>query len=338
MTQPLLVVKDLHVDIHTSRGLLKAIRGISLNISAGDSIGIVGESGSGKSITLKAILGLLPKNAKVTGGEIYLEGVLLNSLSASKRAELLAEKIGIVFQDAITALNPVMTVGNQIAEIPRRRLGCSKEKSHQRAIELMQLVGIPEAEARFHVYPHQLSGGLRQRVAIAIALSGKPQLIFCDEPTTALDVTIQAQVLRLLMDLRAQENMGIAFVTHDLAVVNEICEQINVMYAGRFVESGSVQESFSHPVHPYTYSLLKSAPDMEHQVERLFSISGEAPDLTKVVSGCPFTPRCFAATEICHRIEPALVKIGNSLSACHHAATFMNSLPTADLARNGVGN
>ena len=338
MSQPLLVVRDLHVEIHTSRGLLKAIRGISLDLAAGDSIGIVGESGSGKSITLKAILGLLPKNAKVTRGEIYLEGVLLNSLSASKRSELLAEKIGIVFQDAITALNPVMTVGNQIAEIPRRRLGWSKEKSHQRAIELMQLVGIPEAEARFHVYPHQLSGGLRQRVAIAIALSGKPQLMFCDEPTTALDVTIQAQVLRLLLDLREQENMGIAFVTHDLAVVNEICDRINVMYAGRFVETGSVQESFSHPSHPYTYSLLKSAPDMEHQVERLFSISGEAPDLTKAVTGCPFSPRCFASTEICRNVEPELVEIGSSLSACHHSQTFMQALATTDLLRNGVGN
>jgi oligopeptide/dipeptide ABC transporter ATP-binding protein len=338
VSEPLLVVKDLHIEIQTSRGLLKAIRGISLEIGAGDSIGIVGESGSGKSITLKAILGLLPKNARVTSGEIFLAGTSLNSLSSSKRAELLAEKIGIVFQDAITALNPVMTVGKQIAEVPRRRLGWSKEKAHQRAIELMQLVGIPEAEARFHVYPHQLSGGLRQRVAIAIALSGNPQLIFCDEPTTALDVTIQAQVLRLLMELRQKEKMGIAFVTHDLAVVNEICEKINVMYAGRFVEVGGVQESFSRPVHPYTYSLLKSAPDMEHQVERLFSISGEAPDLTKPVTGCPFAPRCFAATEICLGSEPSLAKVGSSLSACHHAQTFMQSLPHVDLLQNGASN
>lgn len=337
MSTPLLSVRDLHVEIHTPRGLLKAIRGISLDIDSGDSIGIVGESGSGKSITLKAILGLLPKNARVTSGEIYLEGVSLNSLSSAKRAELLAQKIGIVFQDAIAALNPVMTVGHQIAEVPRRRLGWTKEKSHQRAIELMELVGIPEAEHRFHVYPHQLSGGLRQRVAIAIALSGNPQLIFCDEPTTALDVTIQAQVLRLLMELREKEKMGIAFVTHDLAVVNEICESIHVMYAGRFVESGGVQESFVHPIHPYTYSLLKSAPDMEHQVERLFSISGEAPDLTKPVTGCPFAPRCFAATDICRTDEPGLQLIGSSSSACHHATTFMQSLALSETSRNGVG-
>ena len=337
MSTPLLSVRDLHVEIHTPRGLLKAIRGISLDIDAGDSIGIVGESGSGKSITLKAILGLLPKNARVTSGEIFIEGVSLDSLSAAKRSELLSEKIGIVFQDAIAALNPVMTVGHQIAEVPRRRLGWSKEKSHQRAIELMELVGIPEAEHRFTVYPHQLSGGLRQRVAIAIALSGNPQLIFCDEPTTALDVTIQAQVLRLLMDLREKEKTGIAFVTHDLAVVNEICESIHVMYAGRFVESGGVQESFARPIHPYTYSLLKSAPDMEHQVERLFSISGEAPDLTKTVTGCPFAPRCFAATDICRTSEPELQTIGTSSSACHHATTFMQSLPLSESSRNGVG-
>ncbi len=336
MSTPLLSVRDLHVEIQTPRGLLKAIRGISLDLDAGESIGIVGESGSGKSITLKAILGLLPKNARITSGEIYIEGVSLNSLSANKRAALLAEKIGIVFQDAIAALNPVMTVGKQISEVPYRRLGWSKEKSHQRAIELMQLVGIPNAEQRFHVYPHQLSGGLRQRVAIAIALSGNPQLIFCDEPTTALDVTIQAQVLRLLMDLREKEKTGVVFVTHDLAVVNEICEEINVMYAGRFVERGDVQECFQHPVHPYTYSLLKSAPDMEHQVERLFSILGEPADLTKPVTGCPFAPRCFAATEICQSSEPALQSVGSSASACHHAATFMQSLSALDLTKDGA--
>ena len=191
MSTPLLSVRDLHVEIDTSRGLLKAIRGVSLDVNAGDSLGIVGESGSGKSITLKAILGLLPKNARVTSGEIHVDGVDLATLSEKARRALLSEKIGIVFQDAIAALNPVMRIGVQIAEVPHRRLGWSKEKSHARAIELMELVGIPEAEKRFSLYPHQLSGGLRQRVAIAIALSGNPQLIFCDEPTTALDVTFR---------------------------------------------------------------------------------------------------------------------------------------------------
>jgi len=326
MSTPLLAVKDLHVEIDTSRGLLKAIRGISLEVDAGDSVGIVGESGSGKSITLKAILDLLPKNARVTSGEIYLQGKNVRNLSSQQRRELLSETIGIVFQDAIAALNPVMRVGEQIAEIPYRRLGWSKSKSHDRAIELMELVGISEAEKRSTVYPHQLSGGLRQRVAIAIALSGSPQLIFCDEPTTALDVTIQAQVLRLLMDLRMKEKTGLVFVTHDLAVVNEICEKINVMYAGRFVETGPVQSTFQNPTHPYTYSLLKSAPDIDHHIERLFSIPGEAADLTKEIAGCPFAPRCFAATDTCRTSEPELVAKGLSLSACHHASTYLEKV------------
>ena len=297
-----------------------------MDVNAGESIGIVGESGSGKSITLKAILGLLPPNARVTKGEIFVEGRSLNGMSDKERRAILAEKIGIVFQDAIAALNPVLTVGTQISEIPHRRLGWSKAKSHERAIELMTLVGIPEAEKRLKVYPHQLSGGLRQRVAIAIALSGNPKIIFCDEPTTALDVTIQAQVLRLLEDLRAKENTGIVFVTHDLAVVNEICEKVNVMYAGRFVERGTVEQTFQDPTHPYAYSLLKSAPDMEHPVERLFSIQGEAPDLTKPTIGCPFAPRCFAASEECLATEPELRHVHESETACHHATNFLSQL------------
>lgn len=326
MTNPLLSVENLHVEIETSRGLLKAIRGISLEINAGDSLGIVGESGSGKSITLKAIMDLLPNNAKVTAGDIFIDGQNVRELSFQARRDLLSEKIGIVFQDAIAALNPVMRVGAQIAEVPHRRLGRSKSEAHARAIELMELVGIPEAEKRSHQYPHQLSGGLRQRVAIAIALSGDPDLIFCDEPTTALDVTIQAQVLRLLMELRTRESTGLVFVTHDLAVVNEICDEIEVMYAGRFVESGMVAQTFQRPSHPYTYSLLKSAPDVDHRIERLFSISGEAVDLTKTLTGCPFAPRCFAANDICRSGEPNLSTHNDSLSACHHSATFMNNL------------
>ncbi len=329
MSTPFLSVRNLHVDIETNRGLLKAIRGISLDVNEGQSIGIVGESGSGKSITLKAILGLLPKNARITSGDIFIEGQSLFELSEKARRQLLAEKIGIVFQDAIAALNPVLTVGTQIAEIPHRRMGWSKEKSRERAIELMTLVGIPEAEKRLKVYPHQLSGGLRQRVAIAIALSGNPRLIFCDEPTTALDVTIQAQVLRLLLDLRQKENTGIVFVTHDLAVVNEICQEVNVMYAGRFVERGNVQDTFQDPTHPYAYSLLKSAPDMDHQVERLFSISGEAPDLTKTFVGCPFAPRCFAVSDLCRTTEPDLLPIRTSLSACHHSQNYLEKLSEA---------
>ena len=326
MSTPLLSVINLHVEIETSRGLLKALRGISFDVEAGASVGIVGESGSGKSIALKAILGLLPKNARITSGDILIDGINLGTLSLKGQRKIVTETIGMVFQDAIAALNPVLTVGAQIAEIPHRRMGWSKAKSEERAIEIMTLVGIPDADKRFHAYPHQLSGGLRQRVAVAIALSGNPRMIFCDEPTTALDVTIQSQVLRLLLDLRAQSNTGIVFVTHDLAVINEICESIHVMYAGRLVESGGVQETFLRPTHPYAYSLLKSVPDMENKVERLFAIPGEAPDLTTPVTGCPFAPRCFAASDICLTQEPPLLQIGKSFSACHHADTFLSKV------------
>ena len=317
MSNPLISVENLNVEIKTNRGLLQAIRGVSFDIHSGDSIGIVGESGSGKSITLKAILGLLPSNARVSSGKIFVAGRDISQLEKKARRALLSETAGMIFQDAIAALNPVITVGNQIAEVPRYRLGQSASQSRQTALKLIEQVGISDAESRFGLYPHQLSGGLRQRIAIAIALSGSPKILFCDEPTTALDVTIQAQVLRLLLELRKNSGLGIVFVTHDLAVVNEICDEIKVMYAGRFVESGTVDSTFNNPTHPYTYSLLKSAPDPDVAVNRLFSISGEAPNLTEPVVGCPFAPRCFAADAHCLTSEPELLKIAHSESACY---------------------
>lgn len=320
MTTPLLAIENLSVDIQTSRGLLKAVRGISFEVGAGDSIGIVGESGCGKSITLKAILGLLPANAKVTRGNIYVNGTDVAGHSKKERRALFSEIAGMIFQDAIAALNPVITVGEQIAEVPRFRLGQSKEQAHATALKLMEQVGISDAEHRFSLYPHQLSGGLRQRIAIAIALSGNPKVLFCDEPTTALDVTIQAQVLRLLLELRRDEGLGLVFVTHDLAVVNEICDSIKVMYAGKFIEVGGVKDTFSKPTHPYTYSLLKAAPDPDVAVSRLFTIEGEAPNLTLPVTGCPFSPRCFASTTECLAKEPQLISIDGSLSACFNGA------------------
>lgn len=316
MSTPLISVENLNVEIKTTRGLLQAIRGVSFDINGGDSIGIVGESGSGKSITLKAVLGLLPNNAHVSSGKIFVKGQDIAQLEKKARRALLSETAGMIFQDAIAALNPVITVGNQIAEVPRYRLGQSASQSRQSALKLMEQVGISDAESRFGLYPHQLSGGLRQRIAIAIALSGSPKILFCDEPTTALDVTIQAQVLRLLLELRESSGLGIVFVTHDLAVVNEICDEIKVMYAGRFVESGTVDTTFNHPTHPYTYSLLKAAPDPDAAVHRLFSISGEAPNLTEPVVGCPFAPRCFTADAHCLTSEPELLTIAHSKSAC----------------------
>jgi len=333
VSTPFLVVDNLSVEIETSRGLLKVLRNVSCSVEAGSSVGIVGESGSGKSMTLKAILDLLPSTAKYTSGEVYLEGQPLLAKSPSERRALLSEKIGIIFQDSMTALNPVLTVGYQIMEAPRFRMGWSKEKARERAIELMGLVGITDAEKRLSAYPHQLSGGLRQRIAIAIALAGDPKMIFCDEPTTALDVTIQAQVLRLLLDLQAKENLGVVFVTHDLAVVNEICDRLLVMYAGRFIESGPVQATFQNPQHPYTYSLLKSAPDPETPVSRLFSILGEPPDLTKPLQGCPFSPRCFASQSDCVASEPSIIDTKQSVAACFHSASFRDQLHQIEGAR-----
>lgn len=320
MSTPLISVENLSVEIKTDRGLLKAIRGVSFDIDAGDSIGIVGESGSGKSITLKAILGLLPNNAEISSGKIYVEGKDISTLDHKSRRAILSQNTGMIFQDAIAALNPVIKIGDQIAEVPRYRLGKSKDESKAIALSLMEKVGITDSESRYGLYPHQLSGGLRQRIAIAIALSGSPKILFCDEPTTALDVTIQAQVLRLLKELRTNTGLGIVFVTHDLAVVNELCDDIRVMYAGRFVESGSVQRTFNVPTHPYTFSLLKAAPDPDQSVHRLFTISGEAPNLTQPVVGCPFAPRCFSANAQCTTAEPELLPIADSKSACFNSA------------------
>lgn len=334
MSTPLISVENLTVEIKTDRGLLKAIRGVSLDINPGDSIGIVGESGSGKSITLKAILGLLPSNARISSGKIFVEGKDIATLDNKSRRALLSHNTGMIFQDAIAALNPVIKIGEQIAEVPRYRLGKSKEESKAIALSLMEKVGITDGESRYGLYPHQLSGGLRQRIAISIALSGSPKILFCDEPTTALDVTIQAQVLRLLNELRTNTGLGIVFVTHDLAVVNELCDDIRVMYAGRFVESGSVKKTFSVPTHPYTFSLLKAAPDPDQSVHRLFTISGEAPNLTQEVFGCPFSPRCFSATDQCLASEPELLPIANSQSACFNASDHINW--AAKDSQNGV--
>ncbi len=320
MSNPLISVQDLSVEIKTDRGLLKAIRGVSFDVNAGDSIGIVGESGSGKSITLKAILGLLPGNAHVSAGKILIEGKDVSLLDHKSRRALLSHNTGMIFQDAMAALNPVIKVGHQVSEVPRHRLGKSKDESKRIALSLMERVGITDVESRYDLFPHQLSGGLRQRISIAIALSGGPKILFCDEPTTALDVTIQAQVLRLLNEFRHNSGLGIVFVTHDLAVVNELCDEIKVMYAGRFVESGKVQETFKVPTHPYTFSLLKAAPDPDAAVHRLFTISGEAPNLTKPVEGCPFAPRCFAVVAQCLTAEPNLAVIENSQSACFKSA------------------
>ena len=315
----LLEAHDLCVEIPLPHGNLRAVRGVSLTVNAGEAVGVVGESGSGKSITLRALLGLLPQPATVTGGSILLDGVDVTGMPAKKRQKALTDAISMVFQDSLTALNPVMRVGDQIAEVPRRRLGMSRSAAHARAVELMDQVGIPEPERRYRAYPHELSGGMRQRICIAIALSSKPRLILADEPTTALDVTIQAQVLAVIDRLRREQQLGLVLVSHDLAVVSQTCSRIYVMYAGRVVEAGDVRSLLHSTRHPYTFALLQSVPDPDALVHRLMTIPGQPPDLTGGLHGCSFAPRCPFAEDRCREQDPPLVVVseaGSQQSAC----------------------
>ncbi len=302
----LLEVHDLDVEIPLPDGRLHAVRGVSLEVRAGDTVGLVGESGSGKSVTLRAIMDLLPVPARISGGTVLVDGVDVTGLSPRRRRTHLSSVMAMVFQDALTALNPTMRIGDQVAEVPRQRLGMSRSRARARALELLGQVGIRDAERRYSAYPHELSGGMRQRVCIAIALSAEPGLILADEPTTALDVTIQAQVLNVLADLRRERGVGLVLVTHDLAVVSGTCDRLNVMYGGRIVEQGRTADLLHAPHHPYTAALLRSVPDPEAPVHRLLSIAGQPPDLMQRIDGCAFAPRCPAALDRCRTELPPL--------------------------------
>lgn len=291
-TDGALVVRDLRVDIPTSRGTVHAVRGASFAVGAGDAIGVVGESGCGKSMTLRAIMGLLPGRGRAVGGQVLLDGQDLLSMDRAALRRIHGKAISMVFQEPMSALNPVMRVGDQIAEGPRTQFGLGRADAHERVISLMRQVGIPDPERRARAYPHELSGGMRQRVMIAIALSSQPRFVLCDEPTTALDVTIQSQILELLRDLQDERGLGLVFVTHDLAVVAQMCTHVAVMYAGEVVETGPVREVFAHPQHPYTLQLLRSVPDVDHPVHQLASLAGAPPDLVHPPQGCAFHPRC----------------------------------------------
>ena len=314
-----LEVRDLHVEFELSRGVVHAVRGASFDVQAGEALGLVGESGSGKTVALRAIVGLLPRSGAVTAGSIMFDGEDVEAIGEDRRRELRGRSIAMVFQDPLTALNPVMRVGDQIAELPRTRLGRTRGQANDRALELMRLVGIPDAARRIRAYPHELSGGLRQRVMIAIALSGDPRVILCDEPTTALDVTIQDQILKLLSALRKQLGVAIVFVSHDLAVIAQTCGRVAVMYGGIVVEAGPVESVFRNPRHPYTLSLLRSVPDHEHLRKRLVTIPGQPPDLASPPNGCPFHPRCSFAREDCKTGEFPLRPLGpDRATACIH--------------------
>jgi oligopeptide/dipeptide ABC transporter ATP-binding protein len=319
---PMLEVSDLHVQIAGRHGTVRAVDGVSLEVAGGEALGLVGESGSGKSMTLRAILGVLPPEARITSGRIVLDGVDLVPLSNSDLNHIRGPKMSMIFQEPMSALNPVMRVGHQIAEGPRVHMGYSKSKAAERALELMRRVGIPDPERRFRAYPHEFSGGMRQRVMIAIALSCDPEIILCDEPTTALDVTIQDQILRLLARLCAESGASLIFVTHDLPVVAQLCQRVAVMYGGQLVETGDVREVLLDPRHPYTLGLVRSAPDVEYVRNSLVPIPGSPPSLVTPPSGCRFHPRCEFAEEDCKVLPtPLRVLPGGSRSratACLH--------------------
>ena len=315
----LLKVKDLKVSFFTPAGEVKAVDGISYSLGYNEVMGVVGESGSGKSVEAYSIIGLLQNPGKVIGGSIEFEGEDLLSYTPEQMRQFRGNKVSMIFQNPMTCLNPVYTIGNQLTEA----LTChdktiSKEDARKKAIEMLELVGINNAEKRMNQYPHEFSGGMRQRAMIAMALICSPKLLIADEPTTALDVTIQAQILELMKDLQHKENTSIIFITHNLGVVAEICDRVSVMYAGRIVEQGKVNDIFYHPEHPYTRRLLQSIPRLdEEDDERLIPIEGTPIDLLNPPQGCNFGPRCTECMKICLRQKPPFAQVGDDhISAC----------------------
>ena len=293
-----LKIKDLHVQYTSGGHIVKAVNGVDLELNKGETLGLVGETGAGKTTIAKAILRILPDPpAKITGGTVRMNDVNLLELPEKEMLKVRGDKIAMIFQDPMTALNPTMTVGNQIAEVILLHNNVSHKEAVERATKMLEMVGIPAM--RFMEYPHQFSGGMKQRVVIAMALACDPELLLADEPTTALDVTIQAQVLEMMMELKEKMNSSMILITHDLGVVAETCNKVAVIYAGQIMESGSREDLFLEPTHPYTLGLFGSLPKLDDDSKRLTPIPGQPPDPTEEIEGCPFAPRCSRATEAC---------------------------------------
>ncbi len=317
MTEKVLDVKNLKIDFHTYAGDVKAIRNVSFHLNKGETLAIVGESGSGKSVTTRTIIGLLAKNAEIVGGEIDFHGKNLLATKEKDWRKIRGNEISMIFQDPMTSLDPTMKIGQQIAEPLIKHKGVSKKEAWKKALEMMKAVGIPDAEKRINQYPHQFSGGMRQRIVIAIALICEPEILLADEPTTALDVTVQAEILDLMKDLQKKIGTSIIFITHDLGVVAGMADRVAVMYAGEILEYGSVDDIFYNPQHPYTWGLINSMPTLESK--ELESIPGTPPNLLDPPKGDPFAPRNKYAMKIDAETKPPFFKV----SETHYAATWL---------------
>ena len=318
----LLDVRDLQVEIPTRHGLLKPVNGVSFSIAPGEIVGVVGESGAGKSITGSALIGLLDRPARIAGGSVHLNGELISDLNESQLRSVRGKRIGTVFQDPLTSLDPLMSIGNQLMETAMAHLPLSRSEAQQKALQALVDVGIPAAENRLDAYPHEFSGGMRQRVVIALALIGEPELVIADEPTTALDVSVQAQVLMLLKHLCRERNTGVMLITHDMGVIAETTDRVVVLYAGRVAEIGNTRDVITASNHPYTKGLVGATPnpnDTDDKEVRLNQIPGSMPGLLSLPSGCPFSPRCTEVMDVCKTTLPALTQYKQSTIACHLA-------------------
>lgn len=323
MDDTLIQVKNLQISFKYDGVMTPVIRGVSFDIKRGETLGMVGESGSGKSVTSREIMRLIATPpARIDSGEILFEGRDILKMSDDELRSIRGNRISMIFQEPMTSLNPVYTCGDQIMEVIRLHKGVSKKEARQMAIEMLREVGVQSPETRVDCYPHELSGGMRQRVMIAMALSCSPTLLISDEPTTALDPTIQAQILQLIKDMKKKLNMSVLFITHDLGVVAQNCDRVVVMYAGKIVEVAEVCELFDHPAHPYTQGLIMSIPKMSSDVEELYSIDGSIPSFGSLPGGCTFGPRCPYFTEECTKSEPVLKDIGGGhLCTCHRRSS-----------------
>ncbi|WP_316239500.1 ABC transporter ATP-binding protein [Bradyrhizobium sp. SZCCHNR1015] len=317
MTAPVLSVRNLQVEFATRRGILRAIDGVSYDIAKGEVLGVVGESGAGKSVTGLAVIGLIDPPGRISGGEIQLSGLRIDNLPPEEMRKVRGKRIGMIFQDPLTSLNPLYRVGDQIIETIRTHTNLTEQQARKRAIDLLAEVGISAPEKRIDGYPHEFSGGMRQRVVIALALCAEPELIIADEPTTALDVSVQAQIISLIKRLGRDHGTAVMLVTHDMGVIAETCDRVAVMYAGRVAEIGPVQEVIQNPLHPYAKGLMGAIPTLAGEEKRLVQIPGSMPRLSAIPPGCSFNPRCSAAFDRCRVDRPEPLRQGTQAVACH---------------------